>query len=144
VATGEDLRLRLMTDIQSVIGRLSQNSFVVRGWSVTLVSIIFAIVTAQKSDNRAFALLAIPPAVILWTLDAYYLHRERLFRRMYASVARDALTGGEPDARSFEMNTDEFRGLVPSYRATLIAGHVVIIPAMLVILSAALSLISLG
>jgi hypothetical protein len=135
MATSEDLRLRYLTDIQSVIGRLSQNSFIIRGWSVTLVSIIFAIVGAQRGDSRGYALLAIPPALIFWGLDTYYLRRERLFRRLYATVGQEALTDTGQGRRLFEMDADEFAGAVPTYRATLFAGHIVVIPAMLTVLA---------
>jgi hypothetical protein len=142
VGTNEDLRLRYLADIQTVIARLSQNSFVIRGWSVTLVSIIFAIVSTQRAENRSYALLAVAPALIFWALDAYYLRRERLFRRLYAAVGQAAVLGGEPDGRLFDMDTDEFRDAVPGYRATLFAGHVIVIPAMLVLLAAVLTLLA--
>ncbi|MDI6098169.1 hypothetical protein QLQ12_06075 [Actinoplanes sp. NEAU-A12] len=141
MATNEDLRLRYLTDIQAVIGRLSQNSFVIRGWSVTLVSIIFAIVGAQRGDLHAYALLAIPPAVIFWGLDAYYLRRERLFRRLYATVGQEA-SDGAGGRRLFEMDVDDFGADVPGYATTLFAGHVVVIPAMLVVLATALAVLA--
>ena len=142
MAPSEDIQLRYLADIQSIIARLSQNSFIIRSWSVTLVSIIFAIVSTQRADNRGYALLALPPALIFWTLDAYYLRRERSFRRLYAAAGQEMLAG-RLDQRMFDMDTGEFDAAVPGFCRTLLAGHVVIIPVMLIILAIGLATLAL-
>ena len=60
--------------IQGVINRLSTNSFLLKGWSVVLVSALFAL---SASDSRpAFVLLAYIPASIFWGLDGFFLWQE--------------------------------------------------------------------
>ena len=71
--------------IQSVVTRLSSNSFLLRGWTVTLVAASFAL--AAKDTDITFIFIAYLPAVTFWALDGYYLSRERRFRQLYASVA---------------------------------------------------------
>ena len=67
--------------IQGVVNRLSNNSFLVKGWSVTLVSALFALAAA---DTQIFFIyLAYFPAFAFWVLDGYFLHQERLFRELY-------------------------------------------------------------
>lgn len=70
--------------IQTVISRMTGNSFLIRGWSVTLVSALFAL--AAKDANGAFAVISYFPCVLFWCLDAYYLSQERKFRSLYNSV----------------------------------------------------------
>lgn len=70
--------------IQAVINRMAQNSFMIKGWSVTLVAALFALAAAQS--NPAFVLLAYLPAAMFWMLDGYFLRQERLFRALYDSV----------------------------------------------------------
>lgn len=134
----EEVRLRYLADTHAIIARLSQNSFVIRGWSVTLVSIIVALVTTQRPIGTALTLLAVPPALIFWALDAYYVRRERLFRRLYGEIGASFAPGGGPGPRLFDMATDRYRSAVPGYGRTLAAGHVAVIPAMLVTLAVGL------
>jgi hypothetical protein len=70
--------------IQGVVNRLSHNSFLLKGWSVILVSAMFAI--AAKDSNMIFIYLAYFPAISFWGLDGYFLRQERLFRALYNHV----------------------------------------------------------
>jgi len=38
----EQLRMKHLDYVSAVIGRMSQSSFAIRGWSVTLVTVVFA------------------------------------------------------------------------------------------------------
>ncbi|MCF6283586.1 MAG: hypothetical protein L3K26_00115 [Candidatus Hydrogenedentes bacterium] len=70
--------------IQGVVNRLSTNSFLLKGWSVVLVSALFAL---SAPDSRiAFVYLAYIPAIIFWGLDGFFLWQERLFRKLYDRV----------------------------------------------------------
>lgn len=70
--------------IQGVINRLSHNSFLLKGWSVILVSGLFAF--AAKNSNHIFIILAYFPALVFWVLDGYFLWQEKLFRKLYDKV----------------------------------------------------------
>lgn len=70
--------------IQAVITRLAQNSFAYKGWSVVIVSAIFAL--AAKEISPRYLLIALIPTLAFWGLDAYYLRQERLFRKHYDAV----------------------------------------------------------
>ena len=70
--------------IQGVINRMAGNSFNLKGWSVVLVSALFAL--AAGGDNVSFAYLALFPALAFWLLDGYFLRQERLFRKLYDRV----------------------------------------------------------
>ena len=70
--------------IQGVVNRLAQNSFLLKGWSVILISALFAL---GASDTRAsFIYLAYFPAVAFWVLDGYFLWQEKLSRALYDHV----------------------------------------------------------
>lgn len=70
--------------IQGVVNRLSQNSFLLKGWCVILVSALFAL--AAGNSKIYFIYLAYFPAIAFWVLDAYFLWQERLFRALYDYV----------------------------------------------------------
>lgn len=65
-----------------MINRMSVNSFFLKGWSVVLVSALFALSAADK--NVAFIYLAYFPALAFWILDGYFIHQEKRFRAKYA------------------------------------------------------------
>ena len=72
--------------IQGVINRLSHNSFLLKGWSVILVSGLFAF--AARDSNHKFIILAYFPAIVFWVLDGYFLRQEKLFRKLYDKVRK--------------------------------------------------------
>lgn len=125
-----ELSLRHMTDIQGIIGRLSQHSFVIRGWSVTLVSVVFAIIADRAQSSASLLTVALVPTVIFWGLDAYYLRQERLFRELYAAVARGLSGDGRP-VEPFDMSLDPYRDRVASLPRTLLVPHVLAVPLLL-------------
>lgn len=94
--------------IQGVVNRLSQNSFLLKGWSVVLVSAMFAL--AAKDSQLLFVYLAYFPAISFWCLDGYFLRQERLFRKLYDRVR--VLSDDEID---FSMNTHVVEGQVKSW-----------------------------
>ena len=98
--------------LQAVITRLAGNSFLLKGWSVTLASALFAL-AAAKADIY-FIYLAYFPVLMFWTLDGYFLWQERLFRALYDRVR------GLPDnaATDFSMNTGPVKSDVPAWLAT--------------------------
>jgi hypothetical protein len=67
--------------IQTTINRMASNSFLLKGWAVTLVGGLVAL-SFKEMDWRYVAISA---AVIsfFWLLDGYYLSRERLFIKLY-------------------------------------------------------------
>ena len=74
--------------IQGVVNRLSTNSFLLKGWSVVLVSALFAL---SAPDSRiAFVYLAYIPAIIFLGLDGFFLWQEQLFRKLYDQVRANA------------------------------------------------------
>ncbi|RMW23526.1 hypothetical protein ALO95_200241 [Pseudomonas syringae pv. antirrhini] len=79
-----DRKLKHLEFVQSVINRLSTNSFLLKGWSVLLISGLFALAAAQ--DNKGFAIYALAPAIALWGLDGYFLALERNYRKLYDKI----------------------------------------------------------
>jgi hypothetical protein len=106
--------------IQAIISRMANHSFLLKGWSVTLAAALIAL--AAKETSRAYALVALGPALIFWGLDAYYLQRERLFRMLYDHVRSD-LIGASSSIAPFSLSTSGYQ--VPSWRRTLLSPTVV-------------------
>jgi glucose-6-phosphate-specific signal transduction histidine kinase len=75
--------LKEMDLIQEVIKRMSNTSSLIKGWTVTMISVILA----AKADSSAVYFVIIP-IILFWFLDAYFLQNERQYRRLYAWVVQ--------------------------------------------------------
>jgi hypothetical protein len=80
MANVEQLKL-----IQAIVGRLANNSFLLKGWTITLVAGLSAF--AKADAEASFALIAGFAVVVLGTLDAHYLALERKYRELYDAAA---------------------------------------------------------
>ena len=122
--------------IQGIVNRLSTNSFLLKGWSVVLVSAFFAL--SAGSSNPAFIFLAYIPALVFWGLDGYFLWEERKFRALYDHVRKL-----DESAIDFSMDTTGVEGQAGTWRGatvskTLVPFHWVLIGAIIVVMLIAL------
>jgi len=62
-------KLKHLEMIQGVINRMAHCSFLLKGWSVILLSGLFAL--AAKEANLLFVYLAYLPVIAFWVLDGY-------------------------------------------------------------------------
>ncbi len=119
--------------IQGVINRLSTNSFLLKGWSVVLVSALFAL--SAPNSQVAFVYLAYIPAIVFWGLDGFFLWQEKLFRKLYDQVR--SLSEEDID---FSMDTSNIKGddrptwVGATLSKTLIPFHGVLIFAVIVVM----------
>ncbi|KOF37399.1 hypothetical protein BA746_10380 [Vibrio parahaemolyticus] len=72
---------------------MGQNSFLLKGWCITLIAALFALSTG--SSNKSFALIAYLPLFLFWLMDAYYLSLERSYIQLYNLVARGEIESNE-------------------------------------------------
>lgn len=80
----EEQTIKHLEMIQGIITRMNQNSFMLKGWMITIVSALLAIF-ADKG-NIAYLVITIFPIIVFWLLDAYYLLQERKFRGIYSDI----------------------------------------------------------
>ena len=83
-----DNKIKHLEMVQDVIKRMASNSFILKGWAVTLVAGIMAL--AEKDTDKMYFLVAYIPIIIFWLLDSYYLLQERLYRKLYKKVCSTA------------------------------------------------------
>ncbi len=74
--------------IESTISKIVSNSFLIKGWPLTLLGGLIALYLANKSKTWSYDLLLICFCVCIffWLNDAYYLNLERRFRKLHANV----------------------------------------------------------
>lgn len=80
---------KYLDHIQAVITRHNGNSFMIKGWTITICTAIFALAGTWKEP--ILALVALIPITVLWLLDSFYLANERCFVSLYTAAINDYL-----------------------------------------------------
>lgn len=119
-------RIKHLEFIQAVITRLANNSFLVRGWTMTVAGAFFALVASKPAPWTAAAGLV--PILAFWLLDGYFLWQERLFRCLYDAVRRR-----DPQVEPMSMNVGPYR-TGRTWRAALLSPTVLLFAGPLVVL----------
>ncbi|WP_228473094.1 hypothetical protein [Streptomyces cyaneochromogenes] len=88
-ALGAD-RIKHLEFIQATITRLGTNSFLVKGWALTLAAGLFALSASRLSWQLAG--VGLVPLLCFWYLDCFFLRQERAFRRLYDDARRPGST----------------------------------------------------
>ncbi len=80
----KEIKEKHLDHIQAVITRHNSNSFMIKGWTITICTAIFALAGTWKEP--ILALIALVPIVIFWLLDSFYLANERCFVSLYSAA----------------------------------------------------------
>jgi hypothetical protein len=72
--------------LQAIITRHNTNSFMLKGWTITLLSALLALSGAIKEPS--ISLIALMPIIIFWSLDAFYLSNERCFIDLFICATK--------------------------------------------------------
>jgi ABC-type multidrug transport system permease subunit len=70
--------------IQNVITRMNTNSFLIKGWTITIVAALFAL--AAKDSNKEYTLIPFIVIPVFWVLDGFFISQERQYRGLYDHV----------------------------------------------------------
>lgn len=80
--------------IQSCINRMSKNSFMIKGWTLTIFAGVIAISNGDVINNLWLLICTVlVPYFAFWSLDAFFLHTERKYRKMYAWIIQERKKG---------------------------------------------------
>lgn len=96
-----DEKLKHLEFIQNTITRMNSNSFLIKGWTITLVSALFAL--AAKDANVNYILISYFVIPVFWVLDGFYISRERQYRDLYKIAAAK-----DQNIVDFNMDASEF------------------------------------
>jgi len=97
--------------IQSIINRMSSNSFLIKGWTITLVVGTLLLERSMLDGSKLQIFIAFIPLLVFWFLDAYFLWQERMYRKLYDWVIANRLN---TDENLFNMNAYRFENKVNS------------------------------
>lgn len=81
-------KLKHLEFIQNIITRMNSNSFMIKGWAVTLISAI--LIFADKSNEKGYLIVPLLATILFFMLDAYYLCMEKKYRELYNKVVKQS------------------------------------------------------
>ena len=102
----KEFMLKEIEIIQDIIRRMGFNSFMIKGWAITLVVVALLLKGTEYQVWIAFI-----PLLVFWFLDAYFLWQERMYRKLYEWVINNRL---KTEEYLFDMNAYRFEGEVQS------------------------------
>jgi hypothetical protein len=80
-----EAKLKHLDYIQAAISRMATNSFLFKGWAITIAAALSAF--AAVDTKIALLIIALASTVMFWGLDGYYLWLERGFVKLHNEVA---------------------------------------------------------
>lgn len=83
---GKEKVVKHLEMTQAIINRLGSNSFLLKGWSMTVIVAAMILIAESDVKNPLIVLAVILPVAGFWILDGYFLRTERLFREVYNEV----------------------------------------------------------
>jgi hypothetical protein len=81
-----DAKLKHLEFIQAAIARMATNSFLFKGWAITIAAGLSAF--AAVNTMGALLAIALVSTFMFWGMDGYYLWLERGFVHLHEQVAR--------------------------------------------------------
>ncbi len=81
MSISKDELIPYLNMIQGVILRMANNSFLIKGWSISLTTAMLALAGGTKSE--IFCVISVVPVLLLWWLDAFFFYQEKKYRDIY-------------------------------------------------------------
>ena len=85
-----EAKLKHLEFIQAAIARMATNSFLFKGWAITIAAALSAF--AAVNTKAALVAIALVSTAMFWGLDGYYLWLERGFVTLHNEVASKSET----------------------------------------------------
>lgn len=99
-----EAKLKHLEFIEAVISRMATNSFLFKGWAITIAAALSGF--AAVDSKHGLLIIALVATLMFWGLDGYYLWLERCFVRLYNSVAAT-----DESAIDFSMEIDKSKAM---------------------------------
>ena len=104
--------------IQDCITRMANNSFLLKGWLVSIVAVILAL--SPDEFNKLIVFLTVTMVTMtFWYLDAYFLRTEKMYRKMYTWVLEKRCKGDRE--KQYDLNPHRFAGEVDGIRKVMVS-----------------------
>ncbi|MBS5038480.1 MAG: hypothetical protein KHZ27_08740 [Fusobacterium sp.] len=117
--------------VQGCINRISNNSFLLKGWTISINGVILALFS--ENINKFFiGSIIMMITFIFWCLDTYYLRLERMFRRLYDWKLEARKKGNEE--KFYSLDIEDFKNEVDGVIKTMFSKTLFLFYGFIIIL----------
>ncbi len=92
--------------VQACITRMANNSFLIKGWAISLIAVVLALVD-KDIEILIICLILLIPAIGFWWLDSFFLYTEKLYRELYKWVITERMNNNSD--KMYDLNPHRFR-----------------------------------
>lgn len=110
----EDVR-KYLEFLQNIISRMANNSFKIKGWTITLTTAVLGILATQKLLTVKYISILLVPIIGFSMLDAYYLKQERIFRKKYDKFVNDYNSNSFDNLTIFQLSKQDPEKIKTNY-----------------------------
>lgn len=94
--------------IQGCINRMAHNSFLVKGWALSVFAGVTAITQGNNLNDIVLLICTtIVPFICFWILDGFFLQTEKKYRLMYTERLKKRRDGDESDL--YELDPKDYK-----------------------------------
>ena len=111
----KDILLKEIDLIQSRIDKIEKTSFIIKGWTVTLITAVLALLP-ETIDKLIIGLIAGSATLAFWYLDAFYLKVDKSYRLKYNWVVENRMNDSSHCFELFPYNANTFLDLNDPYK----------------------------
>lgn len=124
--TDKELLTHEISIIQEIIKRMAGNSFLIKGWAISIMAIVLTLLKEEifEIDIVLLFLLLAFPTLSFWYLDAYFLRKERLYRELYRWNIKNRLIGN--NEFPYDLNINRFTDDIPTTSRTMFSSSILI------------------
>lgn len=90
----EEVLVKEIDLIQSCINRMAQNSFIIKGWTISLNGILLGVL-ADKGYTKSIPIICMISIICFWYLDAFFLRTEKLYRWKYEWIINNRVNSNK-------------------------------------------------
>jgi uncharacterized membrane protein len=98
-----ELKIKHLEFIQATINRMAGNSFLMKGWAITIIGGLLAV--SIKELNALYVYISFAVLFFFWLLDSFYLSHERMYIKLYDEVRKKS-----ESTIDFSMSTKHVKG----------------------------------
>lgn len=80
--------------VQGCINRMAQNSFLIKGWLITLLTVVIALLP-ETINIRILCIVGFVTILCFWYLDGFFLKMEKLYRWKYEWIISNRQTSSD-------------------------------------------------
>lgn len=141
VMAPKDILLKEIDLLQDRIEKTEKTSFTIKGWTITLVTAVLALLP-EAIDKHVIGLVVASATLAFWYLDAFYLKVDKSYKLKYNWVVENRMKSKDHCFELFPYNEKTFfdpsdpkRNIVPSIPALMISKTLIVFYAPILVLA---------